>query len=280
MLRVGGIMSYSTCSLHPIEDEAVVAALVTKCAGALEIVDCSELLPELPRRPGLPHWKVLDDKLVAHKDVAAAKANAASPVNELARATMWPPKPPSKAFGKDWDGRADGGGGGGIPLDRCLRIVPQDADTGGFFITLLRKVKPWPLSNTSSPPSNEGGSAHSARPAPSEPCAANTAVTTPPPGCSSSDVAAAPTKSAAVWAAEGALAAVTAQIDAAVAAQQYAELSALAPIRDAAAAELAELARAGDESPFVSCSIPTHPLSRTARSPCIPFSVLFQTPAS
>jgi tRNA (cytosine34-C5)-methyltransferase len=261
MRRVGGIMSYSTCSLHPIEDEAVVAALVTKCGGALEIVDCSELLPELPRRPGLSHWKVLDDRLVAHKDVAAAKANAASPVNELARATMWPPKPPSKAFGKDWDGRADGGGGGGIPLDRCLRIVPQDADTGGFFITLLRKVKPWPLPNSSSSPSKE--------PATAAPCGASAPATTPP-SCSSSGVAAAPAKSAAVRAAEGALAAVTAQIDAAVAAQQYAELSALAPIRDAAAAELAELARAGDASP-----------SRSARFPrTIPFPSCFPAPTS
>jgi len=30
-------------------------------------------------------------------------------------------------------------------LDRCIRILPQDNDTGGFFVALLEKVKPWEL---------------------------------------------------------------------------------------------------------------------------------------
>jgi hypothetical protein len=33
-------MSYSTCSLNPLEDEAVVAALLAKTDGALTIVRC------------------------------------------------------------------------------------------------------------------------------------------------------------------------------------------------------------------------------------------------
>ena len=27
------------------------------------------------------------------------------------------------------------------PLDRCLRLLPQDQDTGGFFVALIRRTK-------------------------------------------------------------------------------------------------------------------------------------------
>jgi tRNA (cytosine34-C5)-methyltransferase len=31
LLRVGGLMAYSTCSFNPVEDEAVVAELLKRC---------------------------------------------------------------------------------------------------------------------------------------------------------------------------------------------------------------------------------------------------------
>ena len=37
ILKVGGQLSYSTCSLNPMEDESVVAALLLVCAGAVEV---------------------------------------------------------------------------------------------------------------------------------------------------------------------------------------------------------------------------------------------------
>ncbi len=33
-------MVYSTCSLNPIEDEAVVAEVLRRCGGNLELEDC------------------------------------------------------------------------------------------------------------------------------------------------------------------------------------------------------------------------------------------------
>ena len=46
----------STCSLNPIENEAVVAALLRRCGGALELVDASDRLQELRRAEGLQRW--------------------------------------------------------------------------------------------------------------------------------------------------------------------------------------------------------------------------------
>lgn len=58
LLRPGGRLVYSTCSLNPVENEAVVGAALRHFKGDVELVDCSDLLPALKRRPGMTSWKV------------------------------------------------------------------------------------------------------------------------------------------------------------------------------------------------------------------------------
>jgi 16S rRNA C967 or C1407 C5-methylase (RsmB/RsmF family) len=48
---------YSTCTFNPIEDEAVVAELLRRTAGAMQLLDVSDKLPELQRQPGLRRWR-------------------------------------------------------------------------------------------------------------------------------------------------------------------------------------------------------------------------------
>ncbi|TVU05454.1 hypothetical protein EJB05_48618, partial [Eragrostis curvula] len=58
LTKVGGRMVYSTCSMNPVENEAVVAELLRRSGNSVELLDVSNELPGLVRRPGLITWKV------------------------------------------------------------------------------------------------------------------------------------------------------------------------------------------------------------------------------
>lgn len=58
LLSEGGRVVYSTCTMNPLEDEAVVATAIKMSNGAVEVVDVSNELPNLKRSPGLTSWKV------------------------------------------------------------------------------------------------------------------------------------------------------------------------------------------------------------------------------
>mmetsp|Transcript_7445 Transcript_7445/g.20703 ORF Transcript_7445/g.20703 Transcript_7445/m.20703 type:complete len:941 (-) Transcript_7445:2571-5393(-) len=59
LTRVGGYMCYSTCSMNPVENEAVVAEILREANGAVELVEKRSDMPGLRARPGWTSWKVL-----------------------------------------------------------------------------------------------------------------------------------------------------------------------------------------------------------------------------
>ena len=46
-MQVGGLMVYSTCSMNPIENEAVVCQLLREGGDSVELVDTTSMLPGL-----------------------------------------------------------------------------------------------------------------------------------------------------------------------------------------------------------------------------------------
>lgn len=243
LLRVGGLLVYSTCSMNPIENEAVVASLLRRAKGALVLQDASNIIPQLKRRVGLTKWFVMDEAVrpisrkqrklaekAARKEKAAREragavtagegmtavaaanqaaeddgrspANTATPMecegntsaiaasgrsqkvddvtssislgehatNPLVQACLgagmqiYPtyddvPEQdrhsssstridPSARQGRIRPGmfppaaEATLDGEEPLHLERCIRCMPHDQDTGGFFIALIKKIAP------------------------------------------------------------------------------------------------------------------------------------------
>ncbi|CAL9127234.1 unnamed protein product [Musa textilis] len=71
LLKVGGKMVYSTCSMNPVENEAVVAEVLRRSRGSVKLLNVSNERAELVRRPGLKTWKIKDKGLwlASYKDV-------------------------------------------------------------------------------------------------------------------------------------------------------------------------------------------------------------------
>ncbi|RDA89835.1 hypothetical protein CP533_6946 [Ophiocordyceps camponoti-saundersi (nom. inval.)] len=143
LLKVGGRVVYSTCSMNPVENESVVASAVERCGGPtnVDIVDCHDQLPALKRKPGLKSWNIMDKagrtwKSWAEVESFAKEQNEGQIPGRVAQ-TMF-----SEVQGFDR---------GLIPLERCMRVYPHLQDTGAFFIAVLEKRAEFKAKNENVP---------------------------------------------------------------------------------------------------------------------------------
>lgn len=120
LLKIGGKIVYSTCSLNPIENEAVIMEIWRQSEGAIRLVDVSEKLSDLSRRNGLGSWVVtdLDNNVIPEgsefiKDHAMVKRSFFPP-NETERAKAHP--------------------------EFAMRFYPHIQNHGGFFVCVLEKT--------------------------------------------------------------------------------------------------------------------------------------------
>lgn len=177
-VAVDGVVSYSTCSLNPIEDEAVVrAALEIEAKDGkfgFELIEVTKAqLNGLILRNGVFSWRVADfdpenattNKIKNETEISAENGEA-NEDDERSQSDESDDENDEKPAQLQWydsyQSAVDGGMKGALksmwppistnekdmesssslpPLDRCLRLFPQDQDTGGFFVALIRRTK-------------------------------------------------------------------------------------------------------------------------------------------
>ncbi|KAG7377246.1 hypothetical protein PHYPSEUDO_011966 [Phytophthora pseudosyringae] len=147
LLKVGGTMVYSTCSFNPVENEAVVAELLRRAGGSLELLDVSKKMPQLVARPGRCKWRVgwrskSKSTLKGHLFKGDKKHDETqnlhqwfdsydSLTQDLRGSRITRSMFPTEGAVAD-------------ELHKTLRLIPTDQNSGGFFITVLHKVADLP----------------------------------------------------------------------------------------------------------------------------------------
>ena len=123
LLKAGGRVVYSTCSLNPLENEAVVSSAIERCGGVakVKLVNCSSELPKLKRNPGLEDWSVMSRSGRVYESYPEASQYEGEESKIVPG--MFPPE-----------------GAEEILLRHCMRVYPHQQDTGGFFIAVLEKL--------------------------------------------------------------------------------------------------------------------------------------------
>lgn len=126
LLNVGGRLVYSTCSLNPVENEAVLHRLIKESEGALELIDASDLVPGLKFTAGLSHWELSPKEIEFYKTFDEVPEK----YHTIIRPQMFPPT--AEEANK-------------IGLEKCMRLLPHYQNTGAFFVGVLVKksLMPW-----------------------------------------------------------------------------------------------------------------------------------------
>ena len=144
LVTVGGVVCYSTCSMNPIEDEAVVAAALTRNYGAdgatYELLAWPKgLLPGFIRRPGVNEWRV------AFYDQDGANSEHEESDDDFGSLSFFDNYDSALAKGVSGDMSptlwSNAVVNKNLCLNRCMRLLPQDNNSGGFFLGLIKRLK-------------------------------------------------------------------------------------------------------------------------------------------
>lgn len=114
LLEVGGRLVYSTCSLNPIENEAVLCRLLREAGDSMEIVDASDMVKGLNYYEGMTYWEP------SARDMKFCKTWEDVPENlhTIIRPEMFPPTPEEAEK---------------FNIKKCMRILPHLQNTGALI---------------------------------------------------------------------------------------------------------------------------------------------------
>jgi 16S rRNA C967 or C1407 C5-methylase (RsmB/RsmF family) len=118
MLAPGGTLVYSTCSLNPLENEAVIASALLKYKDC-ELIDRFDDFEGLLGKPGMDQWPVYEPNGIdlAMKEKVGDSGSKLKP-------SMFPPVDHPEILSQ---------------LKRSRRFLPHLMNTGGFFVAAFKK---------------------------------------------------------------------------------------------------------------------------------------------
>lgn len=120
LLKVGGTLVYSTCSMNPVENESVIDSVLSEIGDFVEIVDVSNKYCDLKSAPGLVSWPVIIEDCNEFK-IYYKSADVPNDYKGQAPHSMFPT--------------------GNENLKKCLRFYPHFENSGAFFVAVLKKLK-------------------------------------------------------------------------------------------------------------------------------------------
>lgn len=127
LLKKDGLLVYSTCSMNPVEDEAVIASVLRASEGKVVLEEVAHKLKDLKYQPGVSDWIVMNREMEIMTAVDKVPAENAT---QIYPSLFSPNQEEKKEF----------------KLHKCIRILPHFQNTGGFFVAVLRKLDqrlPW-----------------------------------------------------------------------------------------------------------------------------------------
>lgn len=130
LTKVGGYMCYSTCSMNPIENEAVVAELLRQSKGALQLVEKRPDLTGLRARPGWSTWKVMRE--VQYRKERRKNENYKRKQEEASKEA--PAVVKNEQGGYDKVEAMNENEGGGDIEDEVVPAVEEDDDVVGHVV--------------------------------------------------------------------------------------------------------------------------------------------------
>lgn len=134
LLRPGGRLVYATCSIDPVENEAVVAALLRRCPWLEVEAVPAHRWPGLTLHEGLTAWDTVEDSIEVWD-------GEGSPSGSGWKAGVHAPGVLPEALAEGGEAReAARETEIAAQLRNCVRMWPEDHDTGGFFLAVLRQI--------------------------------------------------------------------------------------------------------------------------------------------